>query len=117
MKGMEWTGEALLTDLDLRPLRCLVCGCQAEGNTMRVTRVEDGCWLAICDDCCEFFGEVPHDFCGGRRAPGGAPSGSTTPPCTPEKILALPTRADCVLADSACGTGFRFDSLSAYGIE
>jgi len=23
--------------VDLRPLRCLICGCQAEGNTMRVT--------------------------------------------------------------------------------
>ena len=49
---------AVLTDLDLRPLRCLVCGCSADGNTMRVTLAEDGCWLAICDDCCEFFGKV-----------------------------------------------------------
>jgi ribosome-binding protein aMBF1 (putative translation factor) len=58
MKGLNPGGEALLTDLDLRPLRCLICGCSADGNTMRVTQVEDGCWLAICDDCCEFFGAV-----------------------------------------------------------
>jgi hypothetical protein len=56
MNGMAWTGAALLTDLDLRPLRCLICGCAAETTTMRVTRIEDGCWLAVCDDCCEFFG-------------------------------------------------------------
>jgi ribosome-binding protein aMBF1 (putative translation factor) len=58
MKGMESIGAALLTDLDLRSLRCLVCGCKADGNTMRITQAEDGCWLAICDDCCEFFGAV-----------------------------------------------------------
>jgi hypothetical protein len=58
MKGMESMGAGLLTDLDLRPLRCLICGCQAGGNTMRINQAEDGCWLAICDDCCEFFGAV-----------------------------------------------------------
>jgi len=58
MKGMEWTGEALLSDLDLRSLHCLVCGCKADGNTFRVTQAEDDRWLAICDDCCEFFGAV-----------------------------------------------------------
>jgi len=58
MKGMESMGTALLTGLDLRPLRCLICGCPADGNTMRVSQVEDGCWLAVCDDCCEFFGAV-----------------------------------------------------------
>jgi hypothetical protein len=58
MKGLNPAGEALLTYLDLRPLRCLICGCPAAGNTMRISQVEDGCWLAICDDCCEFFGAV-----------------------------------------------------------
>jgi hypothetical protein len=58
MKGMEWTGPELLTDLDLRKLRCLVCGCPADGNTMRATQAEDGRWLTICDDCCDFFGTV-----------------------------------------------------------
>jgi hypothetical protein len=58
MNGLNPGGEVLLTDLDLRPLRCLICACAAEGNTLRVTQVEDGCWLAICDDCCEFFGTV-----------------------------------------------------------
>jgi hypothetical protein len=58
---MEWQdsiGEALLTDLDLRPLRCLICGCSADGDTFRITQAEDGRWLAICDDCCDFFGAV-----------------------------------------------------------
>jgi hypothetical protein len=50
--------EALSTDQDLRPLPCLICGCNGEDNTTRVTRVEDGCWLAICDDCCEFLEAV-----------------------------------------------------------
>jgi hypothetical protein len=58
MSLMEVIGAAHWTQVDLRPLRCLICGCPAEGNTMRVTQVEDGCWLAICDDCCEFFGAV-----------------------------------------------------------
>jgi hypothetical protein len=68
MNGMAWTGAALLTDLDLAPLRCLICDCAAGTATMRVTRIEDGCWLAVCDDCCEFFCEVPHDFCGGSAS-------------------------------------------------
>jgi ribosome-binding protein aMBF1 (putative translation factor) len=58
MKSLDSMGEALLTDLDLQSLHCLVCGCQADGNTMRVTQAEDNRWLAICDDCCEFFGAV-----------------------------------------------------------
>ena len=58
MKGLDSLGEALLTDLDLRSLRCLVCGCAADGNTMRVSQAEDDRWLAICDDCCDFFGTV-----------------------------------------------------------
>jgi hypothetical protein len=49
-------GAPLLTDLDLRSLRCLVCGCPADGGTFRISQAEDGCWLAICDECCEFFG-------------------------------------------------------------
>jgi len=58
MNQTESMGEALLNDLDLRTLRCLVCGCEAYGNTMRVTQAEDDRWLAICDDCCDFFGTV-----------------------------------------------------------
>ena len=58
MNQTESMGEALLNDLDLRTLRCLVCGCPADGNTMRVTQAEDDRWLAICDDCCDFFGAV-----------------------------------------------------------
>jgi ribosome-binding protein aMBF1 (putative translation factor) len=58
MNDMEMIGARTLTDLDLRTLRCLVCGCQADGNTMRVSQAEDGRWLAICDDCCDFFGTV-----------------------------------------------------------
>jgi hypothetical protein len=58
MKWMDSMGETLLTDLDLGSLRCLICGCQAGGETFRITQVEDGRWLAICDDCCDFFGTV-----------------------------------------------------------
>ena len=56
MNLTELIGTAHRTEVDLRLLRCLICGCRAETTTMRVTRIEDGCWLAICDDCCEFFG-------------------------------------------------------------
>jgi hypothetical protein len=56
MNLTELIGAAHWTEVDLRPLRCLICGCKAETTTMRVSRIEDGCWLAICDDCCEFFG-------------------------------------------------------------
>ena len=58
MNLTERIGAAHWTEVDLRPLRCLICGCKAETTTMRVTRIEDSCWLAICDDCCEFFGAV-----------------------------------------------------------
>jgi hypothetical protein len=51
-------GAALLTDLDLRSLRCLICGCPADGNTFRISQAEDGCWMAICHNCCQFFGAV-----------------------------------------------------------
>jgi ribosome-binding protein aMBF1 (putative translation factor) len=84
MKWMESMGAALLTDLDLRSLRCQICGCQADGNTMRVSQIEDGCWLAICDDCCEFFGALSawrrafriHDATGHARKSPGAPDPS-----------------------------------------
>jgi ribosome-binding protein aMBF1 (putative translation factor) len=56
MNLTETIGAAHWTEVDLRPLRCLICGCHAETTSMRVSQIEDGCWLAICDDCCEFFG-------------------------------------------------------------
>ena len=56
MNLTELIGTAHRAEVDLRLLRCLICGCRAETTTMRVTRIEDNCWLAICDDCCEFFG-------------------------------------------------------------
>ena len=58
MKLTELIGAAHWTEVDLGPLHCLICGCKAETTTMRVTRIEDSCWLAICDDCCEFLGAV-----------------------------------------------------------
>jgi hypothetical protein len=58
MNLTETMGAAHWAEVDLRPLRCLICGCKAEDVTMRVTRIEDGRWLAVCDDCCDFFGAV-----------------------------------------------------------
>ncbi len=58
MNPTKAIGCARQSEVDLEGLRCLICGCKAETTTMRVTRIEDGCWVAICDECCEFFGSA-----------------------------------------------------------
>ena len=100
MKWKQSMGEALLTELDLRSLRCLICGCPADGETFRITQAEDGRWLAICDDCCDFFrdGErlaprLPHlrrhrprqEEPGRPRPCGVAGKGADRPPHRPDE--------------------------------
>ncbi len=94
MNLTETIGTAHQTDVDLRGLRCLICGSAAETTTMRVTRIEDGCWLAVCDDCCEFFAQSRTIYAGGRRAPGAAPFAFTTPPRTPRRAPPPPGTPD-----------------------